>query len=188
MSMIIGRKQIILAALVVALGAAIYLNYAFAGPISNVFSSTATLGSASYVDNQKVSAASGTSGVSGASATAYFAQARLLRTQARDKSTALLKTQTTSATATATDKQAAETAIETIAKNINTEMQIESTIKAKGFSDCVAFINQDTGMVTIAVKPKTGSALSDSENAQIDDAVLKNTKVSLNKISIMLPK
>ena len=185
MSMIIGRKQIILAALVVALGAAIYLNYAFAGPISNVFSSTTTLGSASYVDNQKVSAASGTSGTS---ATAYFAQARLLRTQARDQSTTLLKTQTTSATATATDKQSAEAAIEAIAKNINTEVQIETTIKAKGFSDCVAFINQDTGMVTIAVKPKTGTALSDSENAQIDDAVIKNTKVSLNKITLMFPK
>lgn len=59
MSMIIGRKQIILAALVVALGAAIFLNWFYSNPsvATNARAvSSNSLGDANYVDNQHVSA------------------------------------------------------------------------------------------------------------------------------------
>jgi stage III sporulation protein AH len=136
MSVTIGRKQIILAVLVIALGAAIYLNYAFSGSnVSGVFNSGATIGSASYVSSKST-----TSAVTG-STTNYFSTARLTRQQTRDKAIDVLKTQVASSSVTAADKQSAEAAIENISKNIVTEGQIESTIKAKGFTDCVAFIN-----------------------------------------------
>lgn len=181
MSVTIGRKQIILAVLVIALGAAIYLNYAFSGNnISGVFNSSATIGGSSYVSSQKAASAA-----SGSTAN-YFSTARLTRQQTRDKAIDVLKTQATSSSVTSADKQSAEAAIETISKNIVTEGQIESTIKAKGFSDCMVFIN-DSG-VTVVVKPKTGTTLSDSDTAQIDDVVLKATKVSVAKINIMVAK
>jgi stage III sporulation protein AH len=177
MSMIIGRKQVILAALVIALGAAIYLNYRFSDNIASVFNSKATLGTASYVDNQKVS---GT-----ASSTAnIFSQARLSREQKRDQAVDLLKNAT--ASATAADKQSAETAIEAIAQNVVTEGNIETMIKTKGFSDCVAIL--DNGNVTIVVKPKTGNTLSDSDTAQIHDVVIKETNISVGKIQIQIAK
>lgn len=181
MSMIIGRKQVILAVLVIALGAAIYLNYVFSGNnIAGVFNSGATLGGASYVVNQKVSAASGSNTAS------YFATARLTRQKTRDAAIATLKTQTTSTSVSTADKQSAEAAIEAISKNILTEGQIESTIISKGFSDCMVFLND--GGATVIVKPKTGNTLSDSDTAQIFDIVKKQTNLAIGKININIAK
>lgn len=181
MSMIIGRKQVILAVLVIALGAAIYLNFIFSGNnIAGVFNSGATLGGASYVVNQKVSATSGTNTAN------FFSAARLNRQQTRDKAVATLKTQTTNASLSATDKQSAEAAIEAISKSIVTEGQIESTIKSKGFSDCMVFLND--GGATVIVKPKTGSTLSDSDSAQIYDIIKKQTNLAIGKININIAK
>ena len=182
MSMIIGRRQIILAALVLALGTAIFLNWKFSSTnggfnIASVFNSTSTLGDASYVDNQNVS---------GASTDNYFAQARLTREQNRAKAEDVVKALTASTNISATDKQAALTAIEDLAKNISNEGNIESLVKAKGFADCVAFINE--GAVNIVVKPKTGDALSPSEAAQVKDIVMSQAKVSADKITIIASK
>lgn len=185
MSVLIGRKQVILAVLVVALGAAIYLNYIFSGNnVSGVIDSGAALGGASYVVNQKVS--SSASAASGSASTGYFSTARLTRQQTRDKAIDVLKTQASNSSAASADRQSAEAAIENISKNIVTEGQIESTIKAKGFTDCVAFINESG--VTVIVKPKTGTTLSDSDTAQIDDVVVKATKTAVSKINIMVAK
>ena len=60
-SVIIGKRQIVLAVLVVALGAAVYLNWRFAGAdggldiTAAVSSSQANLGDATYVNNPEVS-------------------------------------------------------------------------------------------------------------------------------------
>ena len=178
MSMIIGRKQIILAALVLALGTAIFLNWKFSGTnaLSGVFNASSTLGETSYVGNTNVTA----------SGDSYFATARLTRQQDRDEAVNLLKAQTTNASATAADKKSAETAIEAIASNINTEGQIESLIRAKGFGDCVAYISN--GGISVVVMPKTGKTLTDSDVAQIDDIVIQQTKLSLNNIKIIPSK
>jgi stage III sporulation protein AH len=179
MSMIIGRKQIILAALVLALGTAIFLNWRFSGSnvLSSVFSPSSTLGNASFVDNQNVAAASGDS---------YFAAARLTREQDRGQAEELLKTQTTNASATATEKTSAEAAVEAMAANINTEGQIEGLVKAKGFVDCMAYIS--SGSVNIVVKPKTGDTLTESDLAQIYDIAMLQTKLSLANIKIIPSK
>lgn len=175
MSMIIGRKQIILAALVLALGTAIFLNWRFSGDginFANVFNNSSALGDASYVAN--------TNGNS------VFATARLTRQQSRDEAENTIKTLMENSAATAADKQAAQTQISAIAQNITTEGTIESLIKAKGFSDCVAFINN--GTVNVVVKPKSGSALSDSEVAQVQDIVIQQTKIPSNNIQIIPAK
>jgi len=181
MSMIIGRRQIILAALVLALGTAIFLNYTFTSGngfnLASVFNPASSLGDTSYVNGT----------VSGTSTNTFFATARVDRQQTRATSTDLLKTVTANANATAVQKQSAETAIEAIAKNIAAEKNIESLIVAKGFSDCVAFIS-DTGSVNVVVKPKSGDVLSVSETAQIKDIVLNQAKVSVDKIFFILAK
>jgi stage III sporulation protein AH len=180
--MIIGRKQVILAALVLALGAAIFLNWKFSGAngvnLAGVVKTSSTLGATSYVDNQKVATASSTSN--------YFAEARLTREQTRDSAEDALKAVTTSVSATAAQKQAATTEIEAIANNITNEGNIESLIKAKGFSDCVAFINN--GKVSVVVMPKTGNTLTASDVAQIDGIVIEQTKVSVDNINIIQAK
>lgn len=177
MSMIIGRRQIILAVLVVALGAAIFLNWRFtqdsttqnlAGAVSQ-----SNLGDAAYVANQNLST----------KVQAYFSTARLQRTQARDQ--AKQDYQTIYANPTSTDKQKtdAQTSINQLAANVQTEMAIENTVKAKGFADCFCVIN--AGKVNVAVPPKTSTNLTASESAQIFDIVIAQTKIAKDNITII---
>lgn len=185
MSMIIGRKQIILAALVVALAAAIFLNWRFSQP-GNSFNlaavmnnSSGTLGQAAYVDNQKVGSGS-------ASATDYFAQARLTRQQNLAKSKELLNSIATDSSATSSQKDQAVSGISALAGNVNCEGNIESLILAKGFKGCVAIISD--GKVNVVVRPKGVSSLSQSDIVQIKDIVVKQAKVTADQITIIEKK
>lgn len=166
MSMVIGRRHIVLASLVVALALAIFLNYKFSNTTSN-------LGDATYVANQSVSATKSD----------FFATARLQRSQNRDTAEQLIKTVTGSSSATATERKTANDNINQIAKDINTEGQIETLIKAKGFAECVCLIND--GTASIVVKPKTSNSLSANDSAQILDIVITQTKFSKNSIKII---
>lgn len=175
MSMIINRKHIILAALVVALGLAIYLNYRLSQP-GNVSAGTSAtkgnLGDTTYVSKNVKNTKSD-----------FFASARLTRSQNRDQAEQVLKSVTGSSSATSEERKKANDTINQIAKDINTEGQIETLIKAKGFSECVCLIND--GTASVVVKPKTSTSLSANDTAQILDIVIGQTKFSKNSIKII---
>ncbi len=167
MSMVIGRRHIILASLVAALALAIFLNYKFSAPTGN-------LGDATYVTNQNVSSTSTSD---------FFANARLTRSQNRDTAEDALKTVNTSSSATADQRKKANDTMIQLAKDINTEGQIETLVKAKGFSECVCMINN--GTASVAVKPKTSNSLSANDTAQIYDIVIKQTNFAKTAINII---
>ena len=108
--MAFGKRQLVLAALVVALGAAVYLNWQFSDnrdllATNTVISSQKELGEAQYVNNSvsggDVSSGSDSSGTSSmqddvssgvsSSASGYFANARLTREKSRDEAADLIK-------------------------------------------------------------------------------------------------
>ncbi|HEX3027595.1 MAG TPA: SpoIIIAH-like family protein [Clostridia bacterium] len=178
MNMIIGRRQIILAALVLALGAAIFLNYHFSQTgkstdLTGLTSKTSNLGDATYVDNQKLSS----------KATSYFAQARLSRTQSRDQAKETLASVESNSSTSSSQKQEAQEGIKQIATNIQSENAIENIVKAKGFSDCVCFIN--AGQANVVVATKSTSTLSASDAIQIKDIVMNQSKLSADNIKII---
>lgn len=203
MSMIIGKRQIILAALVVALGTAIFLNAKFSGLGSTdataVFNTSSALGDSAYVSasgaasgtaSTKSAASSGKSTASSkttaSASSSLFAQERLKRTQTRADAEDKLKIVLNSTSATDADKQAAQTQLSTMAANINTENVIESLVIAKGFPDCVCFLNN--GAATVVVSPKSGQQLSASDSAQIADIVIKQAKIDTSALSIIQSK
>ncbi|MFT8889346.1 MAG: SpoIIIAH-like family protein [Ethanoligenens sp.] len=198
MSMIIGKRQIILAALVVALGTAIFLNWKFTGTngganVAGVFNASSALGTSTYVSTSgagsTASGAGSTASSAGSVASAsgsLFAQQRLTRTKTRAEAEQALQITLNSTTATAADKQAAQTQISGIANNITNEGYVESLIVSKGFKDCVCFINN--GTVSVVVAPKGNQPLSTSDSAQIADIVMQQTKVSADNIHIIQSK
>lgn len=214
MNMIIGKKQIVLAALVVALGTAIFLNWKFTDAnggtnVAGVFNASSTLGASTYVSASGSSNASSassaaastssgkasssskaTSSASGSSSSAasgsLFAQERLTRTTARAQAEQALQITLNSATATAEEKQTAQTQIDGIANNITSEGNIEGLVVSKGFKDCVCFINN--GAVSIVVAPKGNQTLSTSDSAQVADIVMQQAKVSADNIKIIQSK
>ena len=195
--MAFGKRQLVLAALVVALGAAVYLNWQFTGnnelTATNAVGSTKELGEAKYVNNTQVSSLSGSSVLSevensdssGASsapladAAEYFAQAKVNRQKARDESTEMVKEilndiKSSEAAKAEAVKQAAD-----VAKNIQQESNIESLIKAKGFKDCVAFIQN--GECSVVVSP---DGLNENSAITIKDIVSGQAGIPYDKIKI----
>ena len=194
--MAFGKRQLVLAALVVALGAAVYLNWQFSDNQDLVATDTTAsqkeLGQAQYVNTlpSDSSATSSSTSTSGETATSqsetsseYFAQTRISRQKSRDEATELLKDVLESADKDdAAKKEAVEKAAE-IAQNIEQETNIENLVKAKGFKDCVAFIQNGECSIVVLT-----DGLLDSEAITIKDIVLGQSGIGYDKIKIVESK
>lgn len=173
MNMIIGKKQIILSALVLALGIAVYLNWEYS-KVGDEFTLTNKLedGAVEQVDGDIDVESYGE---------AYFAEAKLSRSKSRDEAVETLATML--ADADLTGEQKAELALEAaaLAKSIETEGKIENLIKAKGFTECMVYY--DTDKVDVVVKAENG--LQDDEVAQMQEVILSEVEIPSENIRIV---
>lgn len=189
MSGIFGKKQVLLAVLVVALGVAVYLNYYFSAqnpPVADANASTSSsknLGDAQYVNNGSTTTPP-TGGESGATATTgdpndYFVQARLNRENARQEALDIIRDLMNDVKASEQTQQDALAKAAAIAAAVEQESKIESLVKAKGFSDCVAYIEEDAcNIVVRSADLKAAQALQITEivTAQ-SNIVAQNVKI-----------
>ena len=113
----------------------------------------------------------------------YFAQARLTRQTSRDEALSLLETAASSESASQETIDSAMNAIAAMANWSMLETQLENTLIAKDFSDCVVYISEDG--VTVAV-PAPAEGLSAAAAARITEAVTSAgyTADQLNVIEI----
>lgn len=113
----------------------------------------------------------------------YFAQIRLSRQESRDSAVQLL--QETIAYETGADDSAASAASDQLTLLVNRaldEAQVESLLIAKGYDDCVCFMND--GSVSVAVSaPEEG--LSEAAVATIADVVLGQSDYTLSEIRVV---
>ncbi len=199
--MAFGKRQLVLAALVVALGAAVYLNWQFSDQnnllATETVNSTAQeagkeLGEAQYVNQNATSAPSQTEAVSSAEgsgskmsteAEQYFAQARVSRQKARDEAVDTLKGLIADVSQSDAAKTEAVSQAAAIAKNIEQENNIENLIKAKGFAECVAFLQNGECSVVVS-----SEGLLDSEAIAIKDIVAGQAGIPYDKIKIVEAK
>ncbi len=178
MNMIIGKKQIILAALVLALGAAVYLNWTFSNNGGDLKLTGAAEGDKNYGDSQFVSELKDEE-----DGESYFAEAKLSRQRSRDEAVETLAEMLQDANLdTATKAELALKATE-LAKSIETEGKIENLIKAKGFQDCMVYY--DTEKVDVIVKSE---GLLLNEVAQMKDIILEETSIPAENIKIIETK
>ncbi len=82
-------------------------------------------------------------------AESFFAASQIERQRARDEAIEVLQSVVEDATALDVAKEQALADIAAIAATIETEANIESLIKAKGFSECVAVINGDKANIIV---------------------------------------
>ena len=78
----------------------------------------------------------------------FFDATRLSRKQARDEAVSILEATEASATASAEARANASDEIAALAANTVIESRIEGLVLAKGFRDCVAYINNNKLMIT----------------------------------------
>ena len=112
----------------------------------------------------------------------YFSQARLSRQQARDEAVSILTRTAENETATEEARTAASTGIQLMAGNAVVESRIENLVIAKGYTDCVTFVN-DNGVNVIVSKTENG--LTDADVAKIRDIVISEANVAADAIKIM---
>lgn len=174
---VLGKSQIVLAVMVVALGAAVWFNMQYSSSAKQ--DDTKYLGQADYVDNT-----SGEAVQTGASATEdYFVTARkerdTTRADAREELEEIIKTAgaDSDAAAAAVDKAASISARETA------EANIEALLKAKGFTDVLAVIGDND--INLVVRKES---LTAAETIQIQDVCANQSGYTADKIKILTVK
>ncbi len=111
----------------------------------------------------------------------YFSEARLARQQARDSAITILREAADREDASQEIKDNATSEIEKLAQNAMLEATVENLIVAKGFTQCVAFINND-GISLVVAAPDGGLTATDA--AKIKDVVISQTSMTALDIHI----
>lgn len=174
LSLIIGKRQIMLAGMTLILGTAVYVNYAMSSAGGIKAAGKVESKSINYGDAQLVSAKEGSDDED------YFAKARLDRTTSRDKAVETLQTimsggdTTPEEQAEAADQAAAMTGL------IEKESKVENLIKAAGFADCVVYLDGENANIVV----KSEEGLIQTEAAQIKDILLSEVSVPAENIRI----
>lgn len=173
------KKYIISAAILLALGAAVYVNWQFTSAPS---ASAKELGAASYVNATAAATEDETVQTSALSKEQknYFATERTKRQSTQDKVIDEAKEIFDLENASDEEISEAQKNVEQMLKNFTIQDSIESIIKAKGFSECMCCISDDG--VTIIVPD---AELNDNSVLIIDDAVTSHYDVSYENISIV---
>ena len=176
------KRQLILTALVATLGAAVYLNWQFSDNknlnSTNVLEPVHELGEARYVNSSKVSDGEENENLSKESKK-YFAQAKSDRQKVRDELDEKLKNLLNESNQNEESKKMIEESLNSLVKNSQQETNIENLIKAKGFGDCVVFIQN--GECSVIVNSGT---LYENSVIIIRDVVSGQSGIPFEKIKI----
>ncbi len=199
MSMMIGKRQIVLATLVVALGAAVFVNWYYTKPDAEKANTGVTvseqatqaagnLGDALLVNSSTASSKDDTQESKAEQAQAkvedeYFAQARLNRSTAHDKAAEELKKTIEDSKASSEAVKTATQELGELSKAIKLEADTENLINAKIGSPCVVVIGNKTAQVVVGK-----GVLKDDVLVQIKEIVLKQTGFSVENVTIMEAK
>ena len=188
-SLILGKKQIILCCLVMALGIAVYMNWRIVDEgedfaAANVTQTDAAAsgsddavkkyGDSQYVDSQNIDGGDSVNG------DIYFSEAKLTRQKTRDEAVETLQVIMSNVEVDSEAKADLAVQAAAIASAIEAEGKVENLIKAKGFSECMVYLDEDRASVVVRA-----DELLDNEVAQIKDIILKETRVPVENISIV---
>lgn len=112
----------------------------------------------------------------------FFDEARLNREKAHDE--ALDTIQKTLKDSSLSDTEKAEYTAQLTAslEDINAENEIETLIKAKGFADCLCFLQSGRADLTVMT---SGEALTAAQVAQIRDIVMSKSNVTAQNITVV---
>lgn len=181
----IRRRSLVLASLIIALSTAVYLNWQFSEnktviPTQSDTHDDEELGEARFVNASEHEPESVNVANVSSESKQFFAEALVNRQKARDEAIELIKTTLGDANASEQSKAEAIKQTSEIAANIQRESNIENLIKAKGYSDCMALIQN--GECSVILSPKS---LNDSTAVTVFDIVSGQTGFSSDKIKII---
>lgn len=200
-----NRKKLTMLSLVAALGIAVYLNWEYAKtepvpaaepdisvsvqksgvekeskpvmePVSLAEDQQAEeVGNKNYGDAQLVS-------VGKSSSAEYFEKADLNRKKSRDESLDMLQKSLKGSKLTDEEKEKITGELSEELGHITEEGNIENMVKAKGFENCLASVDQESVHLTVSTG---GEMLTAAQASQLRDIVLSQTDVEAKNITIV---
>jgi len=206
------KRNAVIVAIVLFVGAAVYLNWSYnksqaADGAADAEQSPKILGQASLVNgedkganasskpqdsktqdgkaqddkDQNAGTKTADEGASG-EANGYFSTARLNRQQARDSALELLQQAAQDEKAEQAMIDEANASIQTMAALTLSEAQVENLVTAKGYADCVCFINEDSASVVVS---SLADGLTETDIARISEIVKEETGLNVSQIKII---
>lgn len=185
--MILRRKEIVAASLVVLVGMAGYLNWHYQDTITvrdgeSYVEAGKRLGEATYVMKDEVNVEKETTKeeTQVLGDTNYFEKARAEREESRAKSLDILN-QTAANESFDTDiRKKAQDRILQIADDVQNETEIENLAEAKGYEKVCVYISEDN--VTITVQK---DEFNESDAAKLQGIATEQLKITPNKIKVV---
>jgi len=193
----VWKRNAVVVAIVLFVGAAVYLNWSYNDKSSADSGKQGVeegklLGQSSLV-NGSSEGETGTDPLEGGEeasgaekieqkGTGYFATARLNRQQARDNALELLRQAAADEKADPSAIEEANASIQVMAAFTMSEAQVENLITAKGYGDCICFINDTSVSVVVS---STEKGLSENDIAKIVEIVQGETGLPASSITII---
>lgn len=112
----------------------------------------------------------------------FFEEARLKRTKAHDEAMDAVQKALKSASLSAEEKKSYTQQLTGSLEDLNSENEIETLVRAKGFADCLCFLQSGRADLTVMT---SGDALTAAQVAQIRDIVLSKSNVTAQNITIV---
>ncbi len=175
---IIGKKQILMFTMVLALVAAVWLNVKYSTDGSD-FMATSSINDAKLGEAKYVAASSALSEPND-----YFSKTRNEREESREQETELLEETIESVKSSEEAKNSAVVQLSKLTDRMEMEASIESLVKAKGFEDALAILTDDSCNVVVRSKEE----LKKDETVQILDIVNSISKINFENIKIVAVK
>ena len=176
---VFSKRDIVTAMLVVCLAGAVWLNMRYSSFDNNTSGTDGDLAGTEFYDK---STNLGEAVQTGANVD-KISSARNDRNSQRNKTVEEFTKIINNSSAESTQKAEALQKLNLIAEQVTAENAIETVIKAKGFDDALVIISEES--VTVIVPAES---LLTSETLQIQDAVVSQMKIDLEKIKIIAVK
>ncbi len=197
MMMILKRKEVLIGSLILLILVAAFINFNYSQPPVDDPNAALTSAQASASPSPQPSASPDgqqadetarkmgeaqyvNSNAAETTDANYFAEARMNKESARSKSMEMLNEMLNNANVDAESKQKAQEDMLALAAVTDKEASCENLIKAKGFEECVVFVNGETVSVTVK-----SEGLSSSDLAKIQEIVSSQTGISIKNIKIV---
>lgn len=112
----------------------------------------------------------------------FFEEARLKREKAHDEAMDTLQKNLKSSSLTTEEKKEYTAQMAAGLENLDAENEIETLVRAKGFADCLCFLQSGRADLTVMT---TGEPLTAAQVAQIRDVVLNKSSVTAQNITVV---
>lgn len=194
-----NTRRVTALTLAAALVVAVYLNWQYANADLPLAGEETTLQVSAEADtplavqDELVTEAEATSGVgknygeaqlvsvANSSGAEFFEEARLKRDKAHDEALDTIRKTLKSSSLSTEEKKEYTAQIAANLEDLHAENEIETLIRAKGFADCLCFLQSGRADLTVMT---AGDGLTGAQVAQIRDVVLNKSSVTAQNITV----